>query len=92
MQGGEQEAGVVRTVVWGTDINVQEVLRQFTAFVREFRVQTEDETGSMVLDAGAKYMKYLEDVRPSLLPVLGVHSRHLSEVLLAHPRSTPALL
>lgn len=65
-QGGEAEAGVVRTVVWGTDINVGEVLRQFTLFVRDFRVQTgTDDDGHPVLDAGAKYLKYLEDVRSS---------------------------
>jgi hypothetical protein len=57
--------GAVFTMVWGTDINVTDVQRQFTAFVKQFRVQTgEDEEGVPQLADEPKYMAYLKDVRP----------------------------
>ena len=56
--------GAVFTMVWGTDINVTDVQRQFTTFVKQFRVQTgEDEEGVPQLADEAKYMAYLKDVR-----------------------------
>jgi len=54
----------VRTVVWGTDINLREVQRQFTAFVRDFRATTgTDDDGAPILAPEPKYFRYLQDVR-----------------------------
>lgn len=54
----------VFTMVWGTDINVTDIQNQFTQFVKGFRQQTGiDEEGVPVLEAEAKYMAYLKDVR-----------------------------
>ena len=56
--------GAVFTMVWGTDINVTDVQRQFTSFVKQFRVQTgEDAEGVPQLADEAKYMAYLKEVR-----------------------------
>ena len=52
------------TMVWGTDINVTDVQNQFTQFVKGFREHTgTDEDGVPVLQAEAKYISYLKDVR-----------------------------
>jgi hypothetical protein len=61
---GSNDNGAVYTMVWGTDINVNDVQRQFSTFVRGFRVQRgTDEDGVPVLAPEAKYMAYLKDVR-----------------------------
>ena len=56
--------GAVMTMVWGTDINVTDVQRQFSNFVRSFKVQMgTDAEGLPELADEAKYMSYLKDVR-----------------------------
>lgn len=51
-------------MVWGTDINVNDVVNQFTQFVRGFREQTgTDAEGVPILEDEPKYMAYLQEVR-----------------------------
>lgn len=60
----DSNANGVFTMVWGTDINVTDVQRQFTDFVRQYRVQTGTTAeGRPITEDEPKYMAYLQDVR-----------------------------
>lgn len=60
---GEDQA----TKVWGTDINVADVRKNFTQFIRGFREQEgSDEAGIPKFKEEIKYLEYLTDVRTPL--------------------------
>ena len=68
--------GQVYTMVWGTDINVNDVQNQFTQFVRGFREQTgADAEGVPILEDEPKYMAYLQEVRRAHVLSCAVHER-----------------
>jgi hypothetical protein len=54
------------TKVWGTDINVADVRKNFSQFIRGFREQEgQDEAGIPKFKEQIKYLEYLQDVRPA---------------------------
>ena len=63
VQGEDQHA----TKVWGTDINVADVRKNFTQFIKGFREQEgSDEAGVPKFKEEIKYLEYLQTVRSSL--------------------------
>lgn len=71
------------TKVWGTDINVADVRKNFTHFIRGFREQEgQDEEGVPKFKEEIKYLQYLTDVcSPSALVffenVMSCHTVHM---------------
>lgn len=67
VQGEDQHA----TKVWGTDINVADVRKNFTQFIRGFREQEgSDEAGVPKFKEEIKYLEYLQTVRPLVTRLL----------------------
>ena len=59
VQGEDQQA----TKVWGTDINVADVRKNFTQFIRGFREKEgSDEAGIPKFKEEIKYLQYLTEV------------------------------